>query len=160
MSMNDSRPRFSQDEDKLSDMTKDEEGLGSSDQSSDLEDSRSHTPHDISSTLPTQPHPRDAAGEVDVEKDATPATPANGPPKDEKDAFKVDFEEGDKANPRNWSRARKAFMTFQLGMLALSASLGSSIIAPAEPKIAAYLGISEEITVLAVSLYVLGFAFG
>ena len=45
-------------------------------------------------------------------------------------------------------------------MLALAASLGSSIICPAEPAIAAYLGLSEEVTVLVISLYVLGFAVG
>jgi multidrug resistance protein len=45
-------------------------------------------------------------------------------------------------------------------MLALAASLGSSIIAPAEEAIAAYTGVSVEVSVLSISLYVLGFAFG
>ncbi|EMC96487.1 hypothetical protein BAUCODRAFT_476915 [Baudoinia panamericana UAMH 10762] len=79
----------------------------------------------------------------------------------EKDpAFKVEWEPGETTNPRNWSTLYKAFITFLLGMLALSASLGSSIIAPAEPFIASYLGVSEEVMVLTISLYVLGFALG
>jgi len=75
-------------------------------------------------------------------------------------AFLVKWEEGEKSNPRNFSSTRKAFLTFMLGMLALSASLGSSIIAPAKAELSDYLQISPEATVLTVSLYVLGFAVG
>ncbi|PQE04998.1 bicyclomycin resistance protein [Rutstroemia sp. NJR-2017a BBW] len=63
-------------------------------------------------------------------------------------------------NPKNWSTLYKSFITFLLGMLALSASLGSSIISPAEQTIAAYVGVGREVSVLSVSLYILGFAFG
>ena len=80
--------------------------------------------------------------------------------KDEKDSYLVDWEPNDKANPRNWSTSYKSFITFQLGMLALSASLGSSIISPAEDAIMAYTHISAEVAVLPISLYILGFAFG
>ncbi|KAK3707153.1 hypothetical protein LTR37_012322 [Vermiconidia calcicola] len=66
----------------------------------------------------------------------------------------------DPANPRNWSPWYKASITFLLGMLALSGSLGSSIIAPAEGAIAERFNVSREVTVLCVSLYVLGFALG
>jgi MFS family permease len=84
------------------------------------------------------------------------------PPKENPaaDPYLVDWEEGDKENPRMWSTTYKALITFQLGMLAMSASLGSSIIAPAENAIASYLQISPEVNVLGVSLFVLGFAFG
>lgn len=60
----------------------------------------------------------------------------------------------------NWSSGYKAFITFILGMLALAASLGSSIISPAEEQIAAYTGISGEVAVLVISLYIIGFAVG
>ncbi|KAK1808768.1 hypothetical protein LTR12_016885 [Friedmanniomyces endolithicus] len=95
---------------------------------------------------------------TDVEKDGESRQPDESP--DEKAAFLVKWEEGELANPRNWSNGYKAFITWQLGMLALAASLGSSIIAPAEPRIAEEMGVSQEIAVLCVSLYVLGFAFG
>jgi len=42
----------------------------------------------------------------------------------------VQWEEGDKANPLNWTTAYKSWITFQLGMLALAASAGSSITSP------------------------------
>ncbi|KAK4900200.1 hypothetical protein LTR27_002424 [Elasticomyces elasticus] len=96
--------------------------------------------------------------DTDVEKDGESQHPTD--PADEKAAFLVKWDDGEKANPRNWGNGYKAFITWQLGMLALSASLGSSIIAPAEEAISEYTGVSQELTVLCVSLYVLGFAFG
>ncbi|KZP26647.1 MFS general substrate transporter [Athelia psychrophila] len=72
----------------------------------------------------------------------------------------VVWDDDDEGNPRNWSTGYKSWITFQLGMLALAASLGSSIISPAEEDIAAYLGVSSEVTVLVISLYIIGFAFG
>ena len=71
-----------------------------------------------------------------------------------KDLNIVDWEDGDKDNPRNWSTRYKCWCTFQLGMLAMAAAAGSSIIAPAEPAIAEYVGVSKEVTVLVISLYV------
>ncbi|RDH32856.1 major facilitator superfamily domain-containing protein [Aspergillus welwitschiae] len=72
----------------------------------------------------------------------------------------VTWEENDPENPHNFSTAYKCWITFQLGLLALSASLGSSIISPAETELKAYLKIGTEVSILPVSLYILGFAFG
>ncbi|KAF7195316.1 putative transporter C36.02c [Pseudocercospora fuligena] len=74
--------------------------------------------------------------------------------------FQVKFDENDKDNPRSFSTPYKALITLQLGFFALTASIASSIIAPAEPVISQYIGVSEEVTVLVVALYILGFAFG
>ena len=79
---------------------------------------------------------------------------------DERDKYLVDWEPNDPANPRNWSTAYKSWITFMLGMLALAASLGSSIISPAEERIRQYTHISSEVSVLPISFYILGFAFG
>lgn len=65
----------------------------------------------------------------------------------------VGWEENDKENPRNWSTAYKSWITFQLGMFGLAASVGTSIISPAEVTIAEHIGVSSEVSVLAVSLY-------
>ena len=70
------------------------------------------------------------------------------------DPFLAKWEPEDNANPRNWSAAYKWWITLQLGLLALTASLASSITAPAEPAIAEYTGVSVEVTVLSISLYV------
>ncbi|TVY64227.1 putative transporter [Lachnellula suecica] len=78
-----------------------------------------------------------------------------------KDPNQVEWDgDNDQENPRNWSNGYKSWITFQLGMLALAASLGSSIISPANDTIADYVGVSEEVSILSISLYILGFAFG
>ncbi|KAI9641930.1 hypothetical protein NHQ30_009799 [Ciborinia camelliae] len=77
------------------------------------------------------------------------------------DRILVDWDgENDQGNPRNWSTLYKSWITFILGMLSLSASLGSSTISPAENTIASYVGVGNEVSVLSISLYILGFAFG
>jgi len=87
--------------------------------------------------------------------DEESAVPSN--PVEEKikiDTNLVDWDgHNDQENPRNWSTLYKSWITFQLGMLALAASLGSSIIAPAGNTIAGYVGVSSEVAVLSVSLY-------
>ncbi|KAJ5648760.1 MFS general substrate transporter [Penicillium lividum] len=72
----------------------------------------------------------------------------------------VGWDENEPANPHNWSTTYKSWITFQLGMLAMAASLGSSIIAPAESTLEDHFGISHEVAVLCISLYIIGFAFG
>lgn len=84
--------------------------------------------------------------------------PRTNDPKDE--AFRVDWEANEPGNPRNFSTRYKIWVTIQLGFMALTASIGSSIIAPAETAIAEYVGVGSETIVLMVALYVLGFAFG
>ena len=78
----------------------------------------------------------------------------------QKDNFLVRWDENDAENPQNWSSSYKAFITFTLGMQALCGSLGSSIISPAEPTISKEFNVSTEVTILTISLYVLGFALG
>ncbi|KAJ3499724.1 hypothetical protein NLG97_g90 [Lecanicillium saksenae] len=75
-------------------------------------------------------------------------------------AFLVRFEDGDPENPHNFSAPKKIAILLQMSLLALVGSLGTSIIAPAEPVIARYTNTSKEIATLALSLYVLGFALG
>lgn len=95
----------------------------------------------------------------DLEKNAS-QKPSSAQSKESPDPFLVTWDDNDKANPRNWSSTYKAFITFLLGMLAFTGSLGSSIILPAEQAIAEEFNVSREVTVLCISLYVLGFALG
>ncbi|KAE8150655.1 major facilitator superfamily domain-containing protein [Aspergillus avenaceus] len=96
------------------------------------------------------------------------ANPQSLPPVDEEkvigpsgpDPNVVLWQPDDPENPHNFSTVYKCWITFQLGLLALSASLGSSIISPAQTSLQTYLGISTEVSILPVSLYILGFAFG
>ena len=72
----------------------------------------------------------------------------------------VDWEDNDPENPRNWKRSYKIWLTSQLTMYTAIASLGSSIVSPAGAAISADMGLSYQVTVLNISLYILGFAFG
>ena len=98
---------------------------------------------------------------VDLEKGPDPAQQSPDENESVHDtAFLVKWEEHDPGNPKNWSSSYKAFITFVLGMLALAGSLGSSIISPAEQAISDEFHVSTEVTILMISLYVLGFALG
>lgn len=68
-------------------------------------------------------------------------------------AHLVKWDHDDPLNPQNWTVKYKWWVTFQLGMLALVGSLGSSITTPADDTIAEYVGVSNEVAVLDVSLY-------
>ncbi|KAF2802456.1 MFS general substrate transporter [Mytilinidion resinicola] len=78
----------------------------------------------------------------------------------EENRYLVKFKENDPTNPRDWKFAYKVWITIQLGFLALAASTASSIIGPAGNTIAEYASVSREVSVLSVSLYILGFGFG
>ena len=90
------------------------------------------------------------AGEENVEK----GTALGGNQDDEDKAYLVDWASNEPQNPHNWSTPYRAFLTFQLGMLALAASSASAIIAPANSTIAKYLGVGQEVVTLNISLYV------
>ena len=112
--------------------------------------------HSHNLTLSSPIHIEPAQTQLPVEQDAKDQTSKSS----EKDTHLVDWEPKDPDNPRNFRTAFKVWITFQLAMLATAVSIGSSIIAPAEDAIAQYTGISKEVSVLAISLYILGFACG
>lgn len=86
-----------------------------------------------------------------LEKSPSPPSPG-----DRTDAFVVRFAEADPDDPKNWNPYYKAWITFQLGMLAISGSMGASIVAPAEPYVAEEFGLRREVTVLMLALFILG----
>jgi len=100
----------------------------------------------------------DTVNGEDLENQSHP--PPQQPPSEKQDRIKVEWDENDPDNPFNWKFSYKCFITFQLGILALAPSMGSSIISPASKVIASDFHVSEEVTVLNVSLFVLGFALG
>lgn len=69
-------------------------------------------------------------------------------------AYIVKWDTDDPENPYDWSTLYKTWITFQLSMLALAASVTSSMIAPANHIIAEYIGVSDTVAVLNVSLFV------
>jgi hypothetical protein len=106
-----------------------------------------------SSSLTLSSHSLTHAKTEEKDEEAAYSSNDHDDAREQKDPNIVDWEENDPENPRNWSTGYKTWITAQLGLLAFAASLGSSIISPAETKIAVYTGISSEVAVLPISLY-------
>ena len=80
--------------------------------------------------------------------------------KSEETVIVVDWDENEAKNPKNWSKSYKCWVALQLWMLGFVGSLGSSIVSPAQNPISVATGVSQDVAVLSVSFYVLGFACG
>lgn len=71
-------------------------------------------------------------------------------------AFQVKWDGNDSKNPKNWSPYLKLWMAFMMGLLAFTGSVGSAITNPAEEALVKHFDISSEVTVLTMSLFILG----
>lgn len=82
--------------------------------------------------------------------------------KNKTDGFTIVSWDGpkDQQNPQNWSRSRKWLITMLTGAMTFSVSFGSSIFSTTVGVTADYFGVSEEVMILGVTLYVAGFAAG
>ncbi|KAJ7783659.1 MFS general substrate transporter [Mycena maculata] len=92
------------------------------------------------------------------------------------DLFLIDsFEEGDPANPKNWSRARRwyifslsrqlclmphRYLTALSGMLVLNATFASAAPSGIAVQLMETYNLSEELATLAISLFVAGYCIG
>lgn len=75
------------------------------------------------------------------------------------DLFCVKWDKDDPQNPVNFSPWTKKWLLLQMTFLATVSSFGSSVSGPAGMDIAAYLRVSQEVIVLDISLFMLGWAF-
>ena len=89
----------------------------------------------------------------DLEKSSHPPDSLS---RDEHRRSQYEIQLGDGEDPKSFSPLYKAFITWEMSMLAFVGSLGSSIMSPAQADLAAYLNTSEQLTVLSLSLFVLG----
>ncbi|KAG2150129.1 major facilitator superfamily domain-containing protein [Suillus cothurnatus] len=76
------------------------------------------------------------------------------------DPFLVSFDEDDPANPKNWSFAKKWYLTLAGGLLVLNATFSSSAPSALVPTFMEEFGISQEVGTLTVSLFVCGYCVG
>lgn len=83
--------------------------------------------------------------------------PGNGTPDD---PHIVDWDLDDPENPYNWSKARRWFITAQLALSTFTVSFSSSAYSGGLQGIQHDLNVSDDISILGISLYVLGFALG
>ncbi|KAK7921199.1 hypothetical protein PG985_009221 [Apiospora marii] len=98
---------------------------------------------------------------------ATKPLPAFGagkpfpPPLPEQEEYVVEFDgENDPYHAQNWPLKKKLLTAAMLGYTTMTAAFGSSIFSAATKPVAKLFGVSAEVGILGVSLYVLGFAFG
>ena len=79
----------------------------------------------------------------------------------EREEYVVEFDgEHDPLHAQNWPMRKKLLVAAMLGFTTFIAAFGSSIFSAALGSVAREFGISREVSVLGVSLYVLGFATG
>ncbi|MCJ1307371.1 hypothetical protein MMC25_001017 [Agyrium rufum] len=82
-------------------------------------------------------------------------------PSEKKDPNLVDWEgPDDPMNPQNWTRNRKLAITIATSMMTLVITFASSVFSTATEATAELYGVSDEVTILGTSLFVLGFAVG
>lgn len=96
---------------------------------------------------------KEPSSNPDLEKNAPTSSTANSNETD-RSTYQVQFDDGE--NPKTFSPYYKAFLTWEMSMLAFVGSLGSSIMSPAQTELSEYLNVSKEVTVLSLSLFVLG----
>ncbi|KAI0536293.1 polyamine transporter 1 [Xylaria digitata] len=83
------------------------------------------------------------------------------PPLPDREAYVVEFDgPDDPYHPQNWPLKKKLVTAGILGYTTVSAAFTSSIFSAATPYVAREFGVSTEVGILGVSLFVLGFATG
>ena len=79
----------------------------------------------------------------------------------EREEYVVEFDgPGDPMHAQNWPLKKKLIVSVVLGYVTLCAAFGSSIFSVTTQTVAIQFGVSSEVGILGVSLYVLGFATG
>lgn len=83
------------------------------------------------------------------------------PPLPDQEEYVVEFDgPDDPYHAQNWTTKKKVATAAMLGYTTLTAAFASSIFSAATGAVSLEFGVSTEVGILGVSLYVLGFAFG
>lgn len=95
------------------------------------------------------------------EAETSPLLPEQrNPNSSESNEESLEFQQGDQANPRNWSSFQKWKIIIPITLIDLTVSWAASGYSPATKNFIEDFGVSEEVGTLGLSLYVLGLAFG
>jgi MFS transporter, DHA1 family, multidrug resistance protein len=85
----------------------------------------------------------------------THSPPTTEPTTVEQDPSLVVWEPGDSHNPHNWTLKRKWFVTIVLNTLPLFVNVGSSILTGSSSAIGKEYGVSTEVTILVITMFLL-----
>ncbi|KAK4863023.1 hypothetical protein LT330_010605 [Penicillium expansum] len=66
----------------------------------------------------------------------------------------------DPSHPHNWTLRRRVWVSFMLAIFNLVVTISSSIFGTAQKKVAEEFGVSDEVTVLGTSLFLVGYIIG
>lgn len=72
----------------------------------------------------------------------------------------VQFEPEDRENPMNWSSAYKWYVSLSVAILCFGVALASAIVTGDISGPAEEFGVSEEVVIVTITVFVLGFGFG
>ena len=72
----------------------------------------------------------------------------------------VTFEPNDAANPKNWSKAKKWYCTLVVAFTCFVVALASSVITADIPGVMKEFNVSEEVVLLSITFFVMGFGIG
>jgi len=72
----------------------------------------------------------------------------------------VIFREGDPENPKNWPLWRKWTITMIIGWICFAVAFASAVITPGIQLMSVDLGVSTEVGLLSITLFVFGFGVG
>ena len=72
----------------------------------------------------------------------------------------VTFLENDPANPKNWSKAYKWYCTMVVAFTCFVVAMNSAIITADIPGVKASFNVSEEVALVSVTVFVMGFGIG
>ncbi|KAK3382760.1 major facilitator superfamily domain-containing protein [Lasiosphaeria ovina] len=95
--------------------------------------------------------------EIETKTGVLPAGPLNGT---ERNYKLVTFVEGDPENPKNWSRAYKWYCTMVVAVTCFVVAFCSSVITADIPGVAEEFNVSEEVALVSITVFVVGFGIG
>ncbi|KAI0426219.1 major facilitator superfamily domain-containing protein [Xylaria sp. FL1042] len=72
----------------------------------------------------------------------------------------VTFQPGDPENPKNWSKAFKWYITMVVALTCFVVAFASSVVTPDINGVAEEFNVSEEVALLSITLFVVGFGVG
>lgn len=99
--------------------------------------------------------------ERDVERGEKAPSPVPVQQKEPQDPNLIDWDgPDDPENPQNWSNAKKWAITMILAVMVVTVTFASSIFSTASIAVSKKFDVPQEVGILGVSVFVLGFAFG
>lgn len=72
----------------------------------------------------------------------------------------VAFYPDDPENPKNWSKAFKWYCTMVVALTCFVVAFASAVVTANIPGVSEEFGVSEEVSLLSISLFVVGFGVG